>query len=278
MRRWLPLLPLLLALPAVAQERPPRPLLPGVGPQDPRQPVAVAAAPWRALGRVQLEIGGFCTGALIGPRQVLTAAHCLVGGRSRQMVRPSSVHFLLGYERGAYVAHARVAAFRLDPRFAAAAGGPAPLDWAVLVLETPLGTPDRILPLMREMPAPRTPLMLGGYQQDRAEVLLADTACRVIGRAPHPSGGTLLLHDCAGTRGVSGAPVLAQGPGGEWQVAGVASRVGVRLALGAAVPVAGFAGEVEDGGSVPKPLAPKPLPGALPLDPAGGKASPRTPP
>ncbi|MCO6414681.1 trypsin-like serine protease [Siccirubricoccus sp. KC 17139] len=242
-RLLLPLLLLLLALPAAAQEGLPHPLLPGVGPQDPRQPVDVAARPWRGLGRVQRETGGFCTGALVGAREVLTAAHCLVSPRSRQLLRPSSMHFLLGYERGAYVAHARVAAFRVAPGFSPQNSGPASLDWAVLVLEAPLGPADRILPLMRELPPPRTPLMLGGYQQDRPEVLLADAACRAIGRVSQPGGGALLLHDCAGTRGVSGAPVLAQGPDGAWQVAGIASRVGMQVALGAAVPAASVAAE-----------------------------------
>ena len=46
----------------------------------------------------------------------------------------------------------------------------------------------------------------------------------------------MLLHDCAGTRGVSGAPLLAQGPAGEWFVAGVASRANAQAAMGAAVP------------------------------------------
>ncbi len=36
-------------------------------------------------------------------------------------------------------------------------------DWAVLTLDAPLGTADRVLPLVRDLPEPGTPAMLGGY-------------------------------------------------------------------------------------------------------------------
>ena len=230
---------LLLSGPAPAQPMP-RSELPGLGEVDPRRLVDVATAPWRAIGRVQLEIGGRCTGALVAPRVVLTAAHCLVAPRSRVLVRPGTVHFLLGYHLGQAAAHARVVEYRTGPGFRPDGGGQASEDWALLTLDAPLAPAARVLPVIQAPPAPRTPLMLGGYQQDRPEVLLADTGCRAIG---FTSAGrdALLLHDCAGTRGSSGAPVLAGLPGGGWGVVGVAASVAPRVALGAAVPVAAFA-------------------------------------
>ena len=80
--------------------------------------------------------------------------------------------------------------------------------------------------------------MLGGYEQDRVQVIIADTACIVVGSARDTSGRVLLRHSCAGTRGVSGAPLLARMLGGSWAVAGLASTAGVETSGGYAVPVA----------------------------------------
>ena len=234
---------MLLLLPGLAaaqQPLIPRSVLPGLGSADQRQLVDRTAAPWRSLGRVQLETGGRCTGALIGPRVVLTAAHCVVGLRTGVVVQPRTVHFMLGYDRGTYVGHGRAVALRIGPGYDPAAQAPASADWAVLTLDTPLGTPDRVLPLLEPQPQAGTPLRLGGYQQDRHEVLLADRDCQLLGiSARGPSG--MLVHDCAGTRGTSGGPLLTQRPDGGWAIAGVASRVAVDVARGAAVPAAAIA-------------------------------------
>ena len=122
-------------------------------------------------------------------------------------------------------------------------------DWAVLTLDQPIGGPGRVLPLLRQAPPPRTPLMLGGYQQDRVELLMADTGCRLlglasgraIGRDTGTKGAPMLVHDCASTRGSSGAPLLAQGPDGAWGIVGIASNVANGIAMGRAVPAAAVA-------------------------------------
>jgi protease YdgD len=205
------------ASPAAAQAPIPRSELPGLGGAGARQRVDADAAPWRSLGRVQTELGGRCTGALIAPDQVLTAAHCLRSPRGG-LVQPDSVHFLLGYAAGRFRAHARVATFRTGPGFLPAERGPAGADWAILQLAAPLAEAPP-LPLAPARVADR--VMLGGYQQDRAEILMADTACRLLdlrrGRV-----GPLLLHDCAGTRGASGAPLLRHEADGGWSVIGIA--------------------------------------------------------
>jgi len=165
---------------------------------------------------------------------VLTAAHCLVARRSGNLMQPGSLHFLLGYDRGSQVAHAQVTGYRLGDGYRSGPGSPPGADWAILTLDRDIAPPEATLPLLTTIPAARTPLMLAGYQQDRPEVLLADTQCRALGATV--TG--LLLHDCAGTRGVSGGPVIVAQPGGGWAVAGVASRAAVEAALGFAVTAA----------------------------------------
>jgi protease YdgD len=233
---------LLLAAPAAAQPAASAgpALLPGVGASDPRRPVDRDALPWRAIGRVQTELGGRCTGVLVAPDKVLTAAHCLVAPRTGQYVQPRSVHFLLGYHMGEWTARARVASFLAAPDYVPRQG-PMGADWALLTLEQRIGTPGRILPLLREAPPPRSPLMLGGYQQDRPEVLMADTGCRVIGVQRAGGAPPTLMHDCAGTRGSSGAPLLARGPDGAWGVVGVQAAASADLALGHAAPAGAVA-------------------------------------
>lgn len=239
---------LLAALPGVhqassAQVIPPS-VLPGLGPGAARVTVDAGQPPWRGVVRVQTELGLHCSGALVGPRLVLTAAHCLFGRGTGQLVRPGSVHVLVGYSRGAYAGHARATAFETGPGFTVGPdqqrlpAAPPDADWAVLTLDAPLGTTDRVLSLAREWPVPGTPAMLGGYEQDRAQVIVADLACTVVGPVRGAGGHVLLRHSCAATRGISGAPLLAHVPGEGWAVVGVASAAGVGTSGGYAVPVA----------------------------------------
>ncbi|HEV7267495.1 MAG TPA: trypsin-like peptidase domain-containing protein [Falsiroseomonas sp.] len=230
---------LLLAAPASAHEVRRVVPLPGVGADDPRRPANLRLAPWDAIGRVQTELGGRCTGVLVAPDRVLTAAHCLLAPRTGNFVQPRSVHFLLGYDRGRWTAEARVTGFATGEGYRR--GGPHGADWALLTLDRRIGDPRRVLPLLRQVPPARTPVMLGGYQQDRPEVLMADSDCRVLGVQRGPEGLPVIVHDCAGTRGASGAPLLVQLPNGGWAVAGVLSAVNPDLALGYAVPAAAVA-------------------------------------
>jgi protease YdgD len=198
------------------------PALPGIAAHDPRVEVDPNQAPWRAIGRVQTELGGRCTGFLIGPRSVITAAHCLFLPRPRHFLQPHSIHFVTGYASGSYAAHSIVTGFTVapgyDPEQEAHTGG---ADWAVLTLAAPLGGPGRTLRLAASLPAPGEAVILGGYSQDRAEIIEADLGCHVSGDAADADGRALLVHTCSATRGTSGAPLLIRLPTGEWAVAGV---------------------------------------------------------
>jgi protease YdgD len=72
----------------------------GAGGLDRRVRVDPDTVPWRAIGKLQAVSENFrktCTGTLVGPALVLSAAHCLFNLRTGRFFPPGSVHFLIGY-------------------------------------------------------------------------------------------------------------------------------------------------------------------------------------
>lgn len=212
-RHWLPLLALFLAAAAPAP-------LPGVGPRDGRRMVDADAPPWSSLARLQVPGMSRCTAVMVAPRIALTAGHCLWSGRLRRWVRPDMIYVLPGYDRGRYTGVARAQTYRIAPG----------TDVAEVILDRPL--PVNILGF-DWLPPPGTPAMLGGYNQDRNEIIEADTGCHILS-----DNGLLLRHDCEGTHGTSGAPVLVRGPDGMWRIAGIQTAAFIGHRGGIAVAAA----------------------------------------
>lgn len=203
-----------------------------------RVAVDAASPPWSSVVLVQAPGLTRCTGFVLDGGRVVTAAHCLFSRRLGRFIPAESLHVLAGYAGGDFAAHARVARYRVgdgyDPRDGSGAGA----DVAVLVLAAPIGVPA----LAVGSAVPGEAVVLGGYNRDRAQVLIADWGCAVTGRAVDGAGRALLVHGCEATLGTSGAPVLAHGADGVWRAVGVhvaSRRAGVG---GVAVPAAAIAG------------------------------------
>jgi len=210
--------------------------LPGIGGDDRRVAIDPGAMPWAALMRLQVPGAVRCTAFLIAPQTAVTAAHCLYSRRLGHFVPAGSVHLLLGYDRGVFVKHEVAASYTVAPGYDPAAGPAAGAgDVAVVRLPQPMAPARRTLPLVDAPLPPGTPLMLGGYGQDRAEAVLADSACTLLGYAGH-GAAAVLVHDCEGTHGTSGAPVLARNAAGVWRAAGVQSTGRRDGAGGTAIP------------------------------------------
>lgn len=174
--------------------------------------VDAEAYPWSAVGKLFNSIGGACTAAAIAPDKVLTAAHCLYAFRTHRFLQPDAIHFLLGYARGDYRIHARVASFLVGPGYDPAdETRTASSDWAVLTLAEPLPAALRPLALAKAEPPAGTAIEIGGFAQDRAYLMTADRHCHLLGAS---AAGSLLTHDCVIAHGDSGAPLLAAGADG----------------------------------------------------------------
>jgi protease YdgD len=199
---------LLALLPALAQAA------------DRRVPVDPNEPPWNAVAKVQTNTAARCTGVLIAPAVVLTAAHCLYNRLTGRLLQPVSLHVLFGYERAGYRWHRLVTRVTVGAGFEGGKPRAQTADWARLELAEPVSIAP--LPMFKGPVMAGMTLVLGGYNQDRAQLLLADIACHV-----RQAGGAFVTHDCAGTRGTSGGPLLAR-QGERWAV------VGINIAAGTA--------------------------------------------
>ena len=80
---------------------------------DNRVIVDSSIAPWNAIGRLSTSAGSYCTGVLIAPDRVATAAHCLWREKTLRWLPVYKISFLAGYRDGKYQERAAIASYFL---------------------------------------------------------------------------------------------------------------------------------------------------------------------
>ena len=188
---------------------------------------------WNAVGRLNMGKRSFCTGALIAPNLVLTAAHCLFDAKTGVRINPEEIEFLAGWRNGRAAAYRGIKRAIAHPEYVYGGGDQltrVSFDLALLELDQPIRMTS-IHPFETD-PSPHKGDEVGvvSYAQNRSEAPSLQEVCHVLNQEE-----MLLVLSCNVDFGASGAPIFSFRDGVARVVSVVSSKAdydGAEVALG----------------------------------------------